>query len=168
VADPLAVYGAVVGTAAAAGAVWNIYHGWWRDRARVTLEVTVGSEAFSWMGTERGTISVRPDKYLIVRVVNKGRRPLKIDGAGLIMGDKSQRFFILGPHGSPVFACILDERTPKVDACADLDSLRNELCSAPERTPTHAFCYDGAGTRYIRRLPRHMKRRLSTPPQAEP
>jgi hypothetical protein len=167
-ADPLAVYGAVIGTTAAAGALWNIYHGWWRDRARVTLEVTVGSEAFSWMGTERGTISLRPDKYLIVRVVNKGRRPLKIDSAGLVMGDKTQRLFTLGPHGSPVFPCILDERTPKVDACGGVDLLRNQLSGAPERTPTHAFCYDAMGKRHVRRLSRHMRRWLSRPPQAEP
>jgi hypothetical protein len=167
-ADPLALYGAVVGTAAAAGAVWNIYHGWWRDRARVSLEVTVGSEAFSWIGTGRGTISLRPDKYLIVAVVNKGRRPLKIDGAGLVMGDKSKRYFTLGPDGSPVFPCILDEKMPRVDACAEVDPLRNELSGAPERTPTHAFCYDATGKRHARRLSRRMKRWLSTPPQAEP
>jgi hypothetical protein len=165
--DRLAVYGAVIGSAAAAGALWNIYHGWWLDRPRVSLVVTVGSEVFDSVATERGTISLRPDKYLIVRVVNRGRRPAKINSAGLVMGDKSQCSFTLGPAGMPVFPCILDERTPSVDACADVDRLRNELSKAPERIPTHAFCYDATGKCHVRRLSRQMRRWLSTAPQPE-
>jgi hypothetical protein len=79
--DALALYGAIIGTAAALGALWNIYSGM-RDRAR--LKVMVRRELVGW--------APHTVECLGIEVSNVGRRPVTVqsykfqgnDGRGLI------------------------------------------------------------------------------------
>jgi hypothetical protein len=74
--DPIAVYGAITGTAGAAAAIWTVWNGV-RDRARIRMSVGVASVS-DYPGIESG-------RWLCtIAVMNHGRRPVTISGnAGL-------------------------------------------------------------------------------------
>jgi hypothetical protein len=81
-ADWLAIYGAAIGSSAAAGVVWNVYNSVLRDRAR--LKVRLCRELVGW--------APHTVDCLGVEVSNVGRRPVTVqsyrfeahDGRGLI------------------------------------------------------------------------------------
>ena len=103
-ADPIAIYGAVIGTAAGIGALWNVYQGAVRDRPRLTL--SVGREFYS---TDSGDEVVDESFALVsydprewegiaatypiymrkahVHVCNVGPRPITVIAAGFQFED---------------------------------------------------------------------------------
>jgi hypothetical protein len=83
--DPLALYGAIVGTSAALGALWNIYSGI-RDRARLRIGVS-----FSLMHS--GTSSL---DCVGVEVSNTGRRPTNIQSCAVRAADGRRLFYMHG------------------------------------------------------------------------
>jgi len=73
--DPLAIYGAAIGSVAAIGTAWNIYHSAFRDRARLRLSLATG--------ITQDVPSVRSNEWLwMIEAQNFGRRPLTISGHG--------------------------------------------------------------------------------------
>jgi hypothetical protein len=144
VADPLAVYGAAIGTAAAAGAAWNIYAGW-RDRAVLVLSCTLGSTVGG-----PGVPAVL-DQNFLVEVWNHGRRPKQVTSAGLLLEDKSMIAMMVDPTGQAVLPAVLDERRPNVTLSTPVHAQRSRFSQAGAAKPTHIFCFS-AGKRRTRRL----------------
>jgi hypothetical protein len=150
VADPLAVYGAVIGTTAAAGALWNIYHGWWRDRARLTLTIGHGGgPVIGWPPMGKTSVNLAENVY--VTAINRGRRPVQVSSAGLVNDDRTTVPFMADSLGQAVFPKVLDERNPSVDAAMPTAILREYYSRPSAPRPTHIFYYS-AGRRHQRRL----------------
>ncbi len=66
--DAIAIYGAVIGTAAAIGVAWNIYDSIFRDRAKLAVSSKFGD--IHWHGESLACVTVK--------VSNVGRRPVTI------------------------------------------------------------------------------------------
>jgi len=80
--DPLAIYGAIVGTIALGLAGFKI----WLDRASVKVKA-------SWSYFARaGVIDKNPQ--LTLTVINKGRRLIKLEGAGLKLSNGTDLTYI--------------------------------------------------------------------------
>ena len=93
-ADWLAIYGAAIGSSAAAGVAWNIYNSAFRDRARLRIlfgrEFRPSDEApFTilspdpayWSETEAWYPS--SERRAVVSVTNVGKRPITVMEAGV-------------------------------------------------------------------------------------
>jgi hypothetical protein len=91
----IAIYAAIVATAAAA---WSAY-GIWRDRALVRVEVRFGVEGHSPQGSWLRTWTwpdgrpVTKDTRLIVSALNRGRRPVVLSNGGLRFRDGTKSLF---------------------------------------------------------------------------
>lgn len=85
-ADPIAVYGAITGTAGAMSAAWTVYHSWFRDRAKLTTSVTLA------------VIGMHPERLwcISVEVSNTGRRPITIQRCVLGVSRRERLFFFPG------------------------------------------------------------------------
>jgi hypothetical protein len=162
-ADPLAVYGAVIGTTAAAGALWNIYHGWWRDRARLALGIKLGGGPI--IGWGRHTVDPRQNVYL--SITNRGRRPVRVESAGLLHKDGSSLVLMQDSLGQQVFSAVLDERNPSVDVCARTRDLQERYSAGGQSPPSHIFCHTAA-RRHTRRLGQPWIRFLTSAPVPDP
>jgi hypothetical protein len=125
VADPLAVYGAVIGTTAAAGALWNIYHGWWRDRARLQLTC--------WCDGNK----------VYLKAVNVGRRPITLEELGICFRGREEpvtcRFLGVELQEGKAFTRLLEILPPDGPLKA-------------RGSPCHVFATDSAGKRARRQL----------------
>ena len=84
--DALAIYGAAIGSAAAVGAVWNIYNTGFRDRARLKLIIKRGR----FISQTEARVDV-DGPILFIRATNIGHRPLTIVSGGLELSNKRGR-----------------------------------------------------------------------------
>lgn len=109
-ADPVAIYGAAIGSAAAVGVAWRIYHDAFRDKAR--LRLLLGKE-FRPRGGEYTILSPNPEHWsetatwypdaevlAVVNVANVGKRPLTVNGAGLEFKNEYRIVFEPGKAGN--------------------------------------------------------------------
>ena len=148
----LAIYAAVVATI---GLAWHIYVGL-RDRARVVLRYSTDMRLISYR--------YHPDTdYLILRVTNRGRRPVNVTQAGAVLYRGQPKAFIFsssffGPAGR-----LLTEESPSTDfAC--------EQSQVDVTNIEYFWAQDATGRTYrkylrrfptVRRLLRKLKRRAA-------
>jgi len=103
-ADWLAIYGAAIGTSAAAGVVWNIYNGALRDRARLRVLFArefrpsddapftiLSPDPSCWSETEAWYPS--SERRAVISVTNVGKRPLTVMEAGVEFSNKVRAAF---------------------------------------------------------------------------
>ena len=76
-ADPITLYGAATGTAGALAAVWVVYNGLFRDRAKLKIQPSLAV-----MGSEGTTL-----RCVAVQVSNAGRRPTTVESCRLAAKD---------------------------------------------------------------------------------
>lgn len=146
-ADPIAVYGAITGTAGAAAGLWAIWNGT-HDRARIKTEVR--NIVTEYPG-------IRPGALLCaINVINQGRRPVTISGyAGLA--------FSAG-HWFP-FAGVLGELPRRLDESATItfwmyeDALVEGVREQGEM-PSRVLVNDDGGHTHKRRISGPYLRRL--------
>lgn len=148
--DALALYGAIIGTAAALGALWNIYSGM-RDRARLTIKVVAGLIG-----------AAQPIRCLGIEASNVGRRPATLqsyrllarDGRGFVlMVGLAQRY---GAAGTLIDQTLT---TPRRLAEGEqhtflwpLEVVRESVAADPGFRPIWAEVTDGTGRRWRHRL----------------
>jgi hypothetical protein len=157
--DPLALYGAVIATLAAALSILNFR----RDRARVKIEVSRGY----LLDGDGG----RSESYLFVRGVNVGRRPVLFTEAGVVVPRKD-RLMIMPPlTGSPFEAYSLPKLVPEAGQTqlwTKMSELANNIViHADGRLPTHGYFDDSSGRRWKGRIPEYVLNELRVLVNAE-
>ena len=98
-ADAVAWYGAVIATIAATIPIYNA----WRDRPRVVLG----------FGKNFRRVEAWDEPLFYVSVVNRGRRPVRIDKAWVTVYGYDGAL-LLPDSFNTIQECILDERNPKI------------------------------------------------------
>jgi len=111
--DPLAIYGAIVGTIALVLSAIKI----WLDRAVIKVKTSWGYFA------RAGVIDENP--RLILTTINKGRRLIKLEGAGLRFSNGSDLTYIPDPY-TEKWPVELSEKDKK-QIFFDVSSLKEDL-----------------------------------------
>ena len=148
-ADPIAVYGAITGTAGAAAAAWTVWNGFFRDRARIETNVS-NVVTSNYPG-------VRPGELLCaIDVMNHGRRPVTISSyAGLTFPKGRWAAFAGSASDLPRRLDEGSKVTFWVYEGSLLDSIRQFGCM-----PNRVLVNDDAGRAHKRRIPKKYLRRL--------
>jgi len=98
-ANSVAWYGAVIATMAAAVSIYNV----WRDRSRVVLS----------FGKNLRRVEAWDEPLFYVSVVNRGRRPVRVDKAWVKLYGYDGETLIADSLGTRLDRT-LDERNPKI------------------------------------------------------
>lgn len=146
-ADPLAIYGAVIGTVGAAGAAFAIYNSAVRDRANIKVRPSFGFPKF-------GPLPGGPTKeFVLLTASNRGRRPVTFTSGGLLYPDGSTLWF---PGQMETLPKELREgQSHSVWGYPD-DMIENIMKKGA--APTHAFYWDATGRMHRSRLPKVFRR----------
>lgn len=145
-ADPIAVYGAVIGTTGAAGAAWSIWHGIVRDRPRVKVVIQ-----FSRMNHPM----IEPEPLVTMDIMNQGRRPLSLSNLpGVLFPDGIRLAFSPLPWQLGTQAVEEGQKATYWMYEAAFKEGVKERASVP----TRVVISDDAGRVYKRRIDRHLLR----------
>jgi hypothetical protein len=133
-ASTVSWYGAIVATIAGAVSIYNA----WKDRARIKIKYEPGM--FIVGGSSRYKDGV---KHLSISVINKGRRPIRIEQAYLRDFDKDKEGLVLTLPGSfyEERPRVITEESPTTTFITQQDKLNLE----------RIYCVvivDGAGRKY--------------------
>lgn len=140
--DGLALYGALTATVSIILSIYTLL----RDRAKVKIKYETNQYL---VGNGAKVLYKQQDehqKYVIITAINKGRRPIKIEQAGLkIFGEK---LIIFADSFSQHRPQIINEEQPRTQFCAEqqLINLKNVL---------YVVVKDGTGKiykKYIKKL----------------
>lgn len=130
-ASSVAWYGAIVATASVLIALLNYF----RDRHRVKITY---QKDVKLMGTQG--IYDQSKTYFNITVINKGRRPVKIEKAAIkIVGEKG--YYLLGDSFAPHRMQVLTEDSPKTEFLADQSLI--DLSKI-----WYIYVYDATGRKY--------------------
>jgi len=108
-ANAVAWYGAIVATLSALIALLN----YWRDKARVKITY---QKDIQIMG--RQNVYDQTKTYFNITVINKGRRPIKIEKAAIKIVDR-KGFWLLGDSFASHRVKVLTEENPKTEFLTD-------------------------------------------------
>jgi archaellum component FlaF (FlaF/FlaG flagellin family) len=78
--DPIAVYGAVLGTAGAVGALWNIYDSMHRNRPHLKVVATLERREIAHFGDSSVT-----NELVTVKIINTGQRVVTVHEVGVVV-----------------------------------------------------------------------------------
>ena len=101
--------------------------------------------------------------YVDLTVTNRGRRPVQITGAGLLLKDGSTLPALTDVMGLSPFPKTLDERDPSVTARFEFLPLRERLTRNCQAKLSRLYCTLGTGQRKTARIRADMVKTLTTP-----
>jgi len=134
-ASTVAWYGAVVATTGLLISLWNSV----RDRARVFMQVQTDME---WVGDTRYMPGGKKGgSVLILSVINRGRRPVKIERAGVRVLGATHKFKLLTDSFNQGESRVITEESPSTRFTVEQDLIPMDFI-------WYFVAFDGAGREY--------------------
>lgn len=135
--NAIALYGAL---AASASLIWHVY-GIWRDKVRVVL----GIQGNMRVAPPENAFPYKPDTdYYMLKVVNKGRRPVKLQQAGVKLFS-SKRYIVFSDSFTVPINRVLTETSPATQFLCEQTQFDLEDVE-------FIWALDGAGRKYKKYL----------------
>ena len=139
----IAIYAAVIATI---NAVWSIYS-ILRDKPKLALKANLGF---------RGGPSGYGPICLYIEVVNKGRRPITVEGIGLKLNNGQLASYF--PYEGKLPKELQEGKSFRIGM--ELEKIRKEIAKTSANA-THVYARDSTGKMYFKKLDKKLSRELS-------